>query len=375
MAKNTLTVSNFIRCAKALPKDISVLIRGDHGIGKSAVARQLATQLGFKAEDIIDRRLSQQTEGDMIGLPSTDGEVTRFNPPEWIKAACLTPKFLFLDELNRATTEVMQAAFQLVLDRELNGWKLHPDSRVYAAINTSSQYTVNEVDPALLDRFWVVDLAPTASEWCSWAREATVPDVIIDFIAKHEKWLDPPVKAEQGTVNTSRRSWARLGEALKNAGVVDEPNEGLFYQLSVGFCGVEAASALVDYAKNNDLHVEPADLIKSWIKVQPKVAKMGQEKLNGLIEKVSDYLNEHHAKKGLTDKQATNVGEFMGVLPHELRLNFWSKLTVKGADALPLVKSIHPHTVKHILDVFGVPLGASGPDVQVNIPDFLQNKK
>src|SRR5437867_2646181 len=88
-----------------------------------------------------------------VTFPSTDWNVTRFNPPEWYMQACERPMVLFLDELNRATNEVMQAAFQIVLDRQLNGWKLHPLTRVYAAINMGANYTVNEMDPALLDRF------------------------------------------------------------------------------------------------------------------------------------------------------------------------------------------------------------------------------
>jgi MoxR-like ATPase len=136
----TMQVRTFLKVAPLLPKTTSVLLRGAHGIGKSQVVRQvaglIATVEGIPSFEVIDRRLSQMSEGDMIGLPSTDGEVTRFNPPTWYKQACDKPVCLFLDELNRATPEVMQAAFQVVLDRELNGWKLHPQTRVFAAINT-----------------------------------------------------------------------------------------------------------------------------------------------------------------------------------------------------------------------------------------------
>ena len=49
-----------------LPADISVLVRGPHGIGKSQVAAQLAAD---EEKTLIDRRLSQMSEGDMVGLP------------------------------------------------------------------------------------------------------------------------------------------------------------------------------------------------------------------------------------------------------------------------------------------------------------------
>jgi hypothetical protein len=138
---------------------------------------------------------------------------------------------------------------------------------------------------------------------------------------------------------------------------------------------LEASAAFTDYAKNNDMNVEPAELVKSWAKVQAKVAKMGQDKHNGLLEKVADYLNENYGKKGLTEKQAANVGEFVKALPHELRISFWSKVASKGTETLALTKSIHQSVVPHILDVFGVPMGAKGVGVVPTIPGFMQDKK
>mgnify|MGYP003338804908 CR=1 FL=1 len=95
----TMQVRTFLKVAPLLPRETSVLLRGAHGIGKSQVVRQVAKGFGLQ---VTDRRLSQMSEGDMIGLPSTDGEVTRFNPPSWYKEACDRPMCLFLDELNRA---------------------------------------------------------------------------------------------------------------------------------------------------------------------------------------------------------------------------------------------------------------------------------
>ena len=127
----------FKQCALKLPTDISICIRGPHGIGKSQAVYQLASEENFNLP-IIERRLSQMSEGDMIGLPELSDGTTRFCPPDWYKECCVKPVVLFLDELNRSTPEIMQAAFQIVLDRELNGWKLHPETRIFTAINISA---------------------------------------------------------------------------------------------------------------------------------------------------------------------------------------------------------------------------------------------
>jgi MoxR-like ATPase len=45
---------------------LPILVRGRHGIGKSQIVFQLGEELGLP---VIDRRASQMTEGDLLGLP------------------------------------------------------------------------------------------------------------------------------------------------------------------------------------------------------------------------------------------------------------------------------------------------------------------
>ena len=111
---------------------LPVLLRGRHGIGKSQVVYQLAASLGLP---VIERRASQMTEGDLVGLPSIEGNRTSFNPPDWFKQACEEPVVLFLDEVDRATLEVRQGIFELTDSRKLNGHTLNEDTLVFAAIN------------------------------------------------------------------------------------------------------------------------------------------------------------------------------------------------------------------------------------------------
>ena len=352
---SNMSIKTFLNVAAKLPVETSVLLRGPHGIGKSQVVRQVAKVFSLP---VTDRRLSQMTEGDMVGLPSTDGEVTRFNPPDWFKAACTKPVCLFLDEINRATPEVMQAAFQIVLDRELNGWRLHPETRVFAAVNNSAAYTVNEMDPALLDRFWTIDLSPTVEDWITWARDGHVHDTITDFIAGNDKWLDSPKDAEPGKVSPSRRSWERLSQALVTAGVVEDPKHDLFYPMCLGYIGTEATIAYHSFVKTIDNQVSAEELLTNYGKVKKKIAKLGQEKQNIVIEKVADYITKQ--LKTIDDKQGTNLREFMKDLPGELRVSAWSKLTQgSGTENLELAKSVHKWCVESVLEAFGVSADAA----------------
>lgn len=351
----TMQVRTFLKVAPVLPGTASVLLRGAHGIGKSQIVRQVAKHFNL---EVIDRRLSQMSEGDMIGLPSTDGEVTRFNPPDWYKTACKRPTCLFLDELNRATPEVMQAAFQIVLDRELNGWKLHQDTRVFAAINTGGVYTVNEMDPALLDRFWTIDLTPDTQDWLTWAKESgNVHENVVSFIAGNDKWLDPPKNGDPGAVSPSRRSWERLSTALCLANVAETPDDPMFYPLCLGYIGTEATIAFHGYVKTIDAQVTGEEIIEQFDAVKKKIDRLGQEKLNIAIEKMADYVTKNLTT--LNENQGKNLRAFMNHLPAELRVSAWSKLTAGGIEKLELAKSVHKWCVNSILTVFGVEKGNS----------------
>ena len=59
---------------------LPVLVRGRHGIGKSEVIYQVAEALGLP---VVERRASQMTEGDLMGLPSINGDSTRWNAPDF----------------------------------------------------------------------------------------------------------------------------------------------------------------------------------------------------------------------------------------------------------------------------------------------------
>ena len=125
-----------------------VLVRGRHGVGKSQVVYQFAGGVDLP---VVERRASQMTEGDLMGLPSVNGNSTSWNPPDWFKTACEQAVLLFMDEIDRATIEVRQGIFELTDSRKLNGHRLHEDTVIFGAVNGGihgAQYQVGEFDPA-----------------------------------------------------------------------------------------------------------------------------------------------------------------------------------------------------------------------------------
>lgn len=328
-----MNIKTLTSAVLAIGPAASILLRGDHGLGKSSfvfqVGRLLSEQRGH-AVDVIDRRLSQMTEGDLLGLPSVAGGVTRFNPPDWLQKACDTGCVLFLDELNRATSEVMQAAFQLVLDRELCGLRLHPETVVFCAINTSGRYSVNDMDPALLDRFWTAEFTPSKEDWVTWAknpdenkyRGGPIAETVIDFINKNEKWLDPNRDTTPSTVGPSRRSWGRLGVLLERLSLGEEIEDPRFHALTLGFVGTEATAAFYDFVRTRDKQLQPEEVLDKWNnKIKDRVENAPSEFLTVFMEKIVDHVKKNGE---VSKKQMENLTKMADVLPGEIVVKFWT---------------------------------------------------
>lgn len=335
-----MDIKTFNNVAPRLPAEIAILIQGPTGIGKSYLVKDIAAGLELP---VVDRRLSQMSEGDMVGLPELVDGTTRFCPPDWYAQACREPVVLFMDELNRATPEVIQAAFQIVLDRELNGHKLHPETRVFAAVNVGAEYEVNEMDPALLRRFWSIELEPTHADFIDWAEGRLAP-VIVDFIRQHEEHLRPTKATEPGKVAPNPASWERLDKSLKHMGEVEQPSD-VWYPVALGMVGVEAAIALVEFAKNWENEVSAEDVLDNFDAVAEQVKGFEASKVNALIGKLAAHCKDNEWKAS----QAKNVAAFANSLPSsEMLVHLWNQ--VSGTSNLKNIQKLHKLIGKAVVE-------------------------
>ena len=302
---------------------LPVLLRGRHGIGKSQVVYQLAAKAGLP---VVERRASQMTEGDLVGLPSIEGNRTAFNPPDWFKMACEEPVCLFLDEVDRATLEVRQGIFELTDSRKLNGHCLHPDTIIFAAVNGGehgSQYQVRDMDPAELDRWSVWDVEPTTEDWLAWGKE-NVDGLVWDFINQNRNHLEHAGDIEPNKRYPSRRSWHRLNDVLAKADLLEEASPAMF-NLAQSFVGFEAAVAFNDFAKNYERVVTVPQLLKGE-RVEALEAFSRNEHC-AMIEKVEA---EEICQKELSDEEIANLANYFITLPSEAAMKLWGVISQGG---------------------------------------------
>lgn len=349
MSFTTYSFREFVDLVPAFEDSrLPVLLRGSTGIGKSDVVEQRAQLRGLP---VVALFASQIGEGDLSGLPDPAGvmvngvKATTFNPAEEIIRACTQPVVLFFDELDRGILEVRQAIFQLACNRMFKGWKLHPDTLVFAAVNgglhrSAGTFQVNEMDPAELSRWSCFDIAITVTDWLTWAAANLSNMLIHDFIRDNNDHLMHKDMYEPNVKYPDPRSWARLDKVFKNAGIYnteDYKNQavgGKIFQLANAVVGQNAALALQKYASTIDKQVSAADILDH--------GKIELTKSFGVVEHTA--LVDRIIKSGvfaapISDLHAANIARYFVKLPSEVAIFFMTNWNPKLAEGSTPIKN------------------------------------
>jgi len=301
--------------------DDTVIIEGLHGLGKSDAVKQIAKEDDYHLEVLF---LSTQDTGDLVGIPhlvELNGEsVTTWSVPVWLNRMNEAQKdgkrcILFLDELNRAPLDIRQASMQLVLERQIHEHCLPTfDGQrtiVVAAINPSDSYQVDEVDPALMDRFLHCTVEPDTEAWLNWARKAEVNKIVRDFLSEHPNRLH--WTPEDEGIGCTPRSWTKLGDFMDNVGDI---SSDILFQIMKGKVGTEIASQFYAFFKNYSNVVKVEDIVsivngnKGKVKRVESLAELVKLKIKKqeAVQKTElAHQIEHLASKNKHDKDSELV--------------------------------------------------------------------
>lgn len=349
----------------------SICVRGRHAVGKSEGVYQAATEMRsdfYKNPEncarvvemfggviktpngkvtewnyemgipVLERRLSQMTEGDIIGLPFMSGAdkfdanghrlssaSTSFKPCDWLINSTIFPVVLFLDERNRALEGVKQAVFQLTDSKAFYGSHLHPETRIVVAENDGDNYQVQQCDPAEISRCATVILEPSVKDWLDYAgprcNEATV-----EFIRQNERLLEHRESTfEPNKKYPDRRTWFKLDQELERLGFFEDPTSPMLHTLATAFLGIEAGNKFTQFLKERDREVSAADILKDWSKSKKRLAGKQTITAEQYVES-SNKIGVYTEKHDLTYEQAEQLARFMKDCPSEVVLSTWANI-------------------------------------------------
>ena len=126
---------------------------------------------------------------------------------------------VFLDELTNAFPSVQSYAYNLVLDKKLNGiWQLPENARIVAAGNDmEDSIAAHQMPEPLFNRFVHVYIKTSVPSWLKWASDNNIHPAIYGFIA-YKKDESLRTKYDGVKPNADPRKWEMASKMLYATG-------------------------------------------------------------------------------------------------------------------------------------------------------------
>ena len=205
----------------AIEADIPVFLHGKSSDGKSARVKAIDPDLTIiylrnaTPDSLNGKSVYNEKTGEMIDIK-----------PTWLKKLedkCNNEPnknhILFFDEITNAFPSIQGIAFNIILDKEVNGtWKLPKNARIVAAGNElSDSLAANELAEPLFNRFAHIYINTTTESWLKWASDNNIHPAIYSYIAyRNGETLRTKYNGE--TPNADPRKWEMASNMLYKTG-------------------------------------------------------------------------------------------------------------------------------------------------------------
>jgi len=306
-----------------MKNEIVPFIWGPQGVGKTQVIKQLAKDMGG---GFVHLHLATQEVGDLVGLliHGKNGTVHHARP-EWFPTE--GQGIVFMDELNRATPDVLQAMFSFILGKTIHTHKLPPGWSIVAAGNyQTNMFNVTDTsDAAWMSRFCHIDFQPTQQEFIMYA-EGLEAYSVADFIRTHPEMSEVQHKDRLNTsmITPDRRSWLDMVSRLEN----EFELENVRYELYSGIVGPTAAASFLSHKQKHHDKLSGRDILNRFSEVKRRILEASDPQstrfdlLNGASEEILLMLPD----MVLTDRQMGNFKDFLLTIPLEMSLKVFKRL-------------------------------------------------
>jgi hypothetical protein len=145
-----------------LDNNLNVLLEGKHGVGKTAMIKQVFESAGLVLGEsyLYFSAATLDPWTDLIGVPKETLDPSGNRVLDFVRPRALSDsskvQAIFFDEFNRAPKKIRNAVLELIQFKSINGKKFPNLKVVWAAINPYTEeevYDVEKLDPPQRDRF------------------------------------------------------------------------------------------------------------------------------------------------------------------------------------------------------------------------------
>lgn len=306
----------------ALDAEVSVMIYGPPGIGKTAIPRAAAAARGVP---FVAINAPQLDSVDLRGVPfvTMKGEhgETHWAAP-WFMRHPSPNGLLALDEITSCLPSVTVASMQLLLEKRIGDAALQPGWQVVAMGNTASDNTIAYELPApARNRMLQFELTVDVGLWMRWAGEAKLHPDLINFLTDNPAFLAGKINV-LATAFPTPRAWELLSRVMYKA-----PRERIS-KIAEGLVGREAAAHLHQFLQKG----RQASLSPEAIRASPKqVIIPSSSDLPGVLQALAATASSKVIMNDITFLARLNKesqAAFVSMLPASLQKDYSDWLSI-----------------------------------------------
>lgn len=319
--KNLLNynIDNNIRLQEEGKDPIAIGIEAEAGIGKTSIVRQVAEDRGMNIVKLNMAQLEEQ--GDIIGYPITEYECqilkrvvdkdgnakvavmpntvwvnnkqieetpgpnmkyrqtgkTRMSyaKPAWVPEYNENGTILLLDDYNRASSTILNAAMEIIKEQKYASWSLPKKTTIVVTNNPDNgSYNVQSMDEAQEGRYVNFITEFSLEPWMKWAEGANIDGRCINFVASYSGELFN--SDGEGNRICNPRSFVMFSDMI--SGINDWDSNLAFITTIAKGCFKDDAGRFAQMFNSfirNKMHliVQPKDMLLS-----------GWDKMKGILE-------------------------------------------------------------------------------------------
>lgn len=251
---NPVELTDAARVIETVGDTVTVLLRGEPGIGKSTVLSMLKESMGDEYDYIYVDCPVVDVSDIVMRIPD---HATKTLDAYVSSLFCLDspkPKVIMLDEISKAN-KLLQVIFtRLMLERTVGDVKLPAGSVVFATGNNSSDGVGDNMAAHVGNRICVVNVRkPDHKTWGVWATDNNISRIIRAWVAMNPSslasYLDGGQESNPYIFNPTRpvisfvtpRSLAKADKVIRNA---NKLGQYVAQSALAGLCGAAFADSI-----------------------------------------------------------------------------------------------------------------------------------
>ena len=157
----------------------TVHLRGQPGIGKTAMAARIANRTGFRLVYIDTPTTDVCDLG--VPMPNHETKTTALYPNDHWRLHTGEPLVIFIDEFSKPSSQAVQNMLHpLIHERRFSGFEQHRDTIVVTAGNNTTDGVGDNLNDHTITRLTIVDVAnPTAEQYIEYdAAKGYAPELL-----------------------------------------------------------------------------------------------------------------------------------------------------------------------------------------------------